>query len=202
MGNPAEGKRSITRIKNPFTKLGRGSQHPKTLFLLFFKKCQWYRSQAQLNRKVTTGRNTGNAWSIDLGGQGGFTGGMRIGAAAILAGSLALTGCAGRKPGGAFSSIDGAPAPDRATPVAPAPVPAPAPQTSFMALVARVNVQGQYVILTFSGTQLPASGVPLNVYRQGLKVAELRVADNRMDANAVADIVSGEPRTGDQALDR
>jgi hypothetical protein len=38
----------------------------------------------------------------------------------------------------------------------------------------------------------------LNVYRGGLKVAELKVSKERIDVNTIADLVAGECRIGDE----
>jgi hypothetical protein len=61
-----------------------------------------------------------------------------------------------------------------------------------------VNPSARYVIVTFSLGQLPARESRLYVYRDGLKVAELKVTDFSRDINAVADIVAGECQVGDE----
>lgn len=60
-----------------------------------------------------------------------------------------------------------------------------------------LNPSARFVVITF-----PIGGVPdierrLNVYRDGLKVAELKVTGPQRDNNTVADIVAGEPRVND-----
>src|SRR5689334_20079838 len=58
--------------------------------------------------------------------------------------------------------------------------------------ISLVNGSARYVIVTFSVGQLPVRDARLQVYRDGLKVAELKVADFTRDLNAAADIVAGE----------
>ncbi len=71
------------------------------------------------------------------------------------------------------------------------------PATGLAGKVARVNPQGKFVVLSFSIGHLPSLEQRLNVYRAGLKVGEVRVTGPQLDENVAADIVSGEPQTGD-----
>jgi hypothetical protein len=64
--------------------------------------------------------------------------------------------------------------------------------------ISLVNPSGRYVIVTYAVGVLPARESRLNVYRGGLKVAELRVTDFSRDLNAAADIVAGECQVGDE----
>lgn len=72
------------------------------------------------------------------------------------------------------------------------------PATYDAGIIARVNPNGRFVVMTF-----PLGGVPgidrrLNVYRNGLKVGEVKVTGPQRDHNTVADIISGEARVNDE----
>ncbi|HWI58995.1 MAG TPA: hypothetical protein VNZ22_17350 [Bacillota bacterium] len=61
-----------------------------------------------------------------------------------------------------------------------------------------VNINGRFAVLSFPlGTQ-PAVGQRLSVYRQGLKVGEVRITGPQRDQNTVADITAGECAVGDE----
>jgi hypothetical protein len=72
------------------------------------------------------------------------------------------------------------------------------PDTSPTGTVARVNASARFVILTFPVGGLPEVGRVLYVYRQGLKVGEVRVTAPQQDDNTAADIVTGEAAVGDE----
>jgi hypothetical protein len=119
----------------------------------------------------------------------------------MLAGlALGLAGCAGPAP----PKNARTPAPPAALrtdlpPPAPArPGPIVTPGSALVGRVASVN-PNRFVVLTFSIGLLPPPEKRLNVYRNGLKVGELKVTRWQMDTNAVADIVAGECRVGDEA---
>jgi hypothetical protein len=69
--------------------------------------------------------------------------------------------------------------------------------------VTSVNSTVRYVVITYPvGVPMPAPERKLNVYRAGLKVAEVKAGgDNlreRRDVNLTADIVAGECQVGDE----
>jgi hypothetical protein len=65
--------------------------------------------------------------------------------------------------------------------------------------IASVRSTGHFVVITFPvGVPLPAPERRLNVYRAGLKVAEVKVNALSIDVNTVADIVAGECEVGDE----
>ena len=64
--------------------------------------------------------------------------------------------------------------------------------------VASVNLNGRFVVLSYPIGGLPPVDRRLNVYRAGLKVGELKVNRWQLDNLAVADIVAGECRVGDE----
>ena len=65
--------------------------------------------------------------------------------------------------------------------------------------VALVNRALRYVVVDFSRGRVPAADQLLNVYRQGKKVAELKVSSQSDGRNFAADILAGEVRVGDEA---
>jgi hypothetical protein len=65
--------------------------------------------------------------------------------------------------------------------------------------VISVNVRGRFVVLSYPVGVLPSVDRRLNVYRSGLKVAELKVTGPNRDTLTVADLVAGECQIGDEA---
>ena len=82
------------------------------------------------------------------------------------------------------------------TMVQPAPIVTPA--QTMGGRVSRVNTQGNYVVLTFPIGTLPPVNQQLSLYRNGLKVGEVRITNLQIDNSTVADIVSGEARLADE----
>ena len=65
--------------------------------------------------------------------------------------------------------------------------------------VSLVNKSSRYAIVNFPVGRLPASGQLLAIYRNGLKVGEVKVNGPQMDNLVTADLVTGDCRTGDEA---
>jgi hypothetical protein len=61
-----------------------------------------------------------------------------------------------------------------------------------------VNASLHFAVLDYSLNQVPNIGDRLFIYRQGIKVAEVRVSGPQMNSNIVADIVAGEVKVGDE----
>jgi hypothetical protein len=127
-----------------------------------------------------------------------FTVGMtlRLSAGVLLAGLLA-SGC------GFFHHA--------ATPQsAPAPTVPPStnmativtPDTSLAAKVVRYNATGRFVILSFPVGQMPKTGQTFFVYRGGLKVGQVKITDQQLDNDTVADLVDGEAQEGDDVREQ
>jgi hypothetical protein len=76
------------------------------------------------------------------------------------------------------------------------------PGNGLLGKVVKVNVAGRFVILNFPIGHLPSIDQQLNVYRQGLKVGEVRVSGPQMDDDIVGDLVKGEAQGGDEVRDR
>jgi hypothetical protein len=68
--------------------------------------------------------------------------------------------------------------------------------------ISAYNAIGRFVVLTFPLTQMPAIEQTLFVYRDNLKVGEVKVTGPQKDDNIVADLVKGEARVGDVVKDR
>jgi hypothetical protein len=75
----------------------------------------------------------------------------------------------------------------------------PATSASPAGRVARVNSGGGFVILTYPLGKLPPLGKHLGVYRNGMKVGELKVCEPQYQQNTAADITAGEAQAGDEA---
>lgn len=72
------------------------------------------------------------------------------------------------------------------------------PEEGLHGRIASVNANLRFVVLTFPIGQMPAVDARLNVYRNGNKVAELKVTGPQREDNTVADVVSGDPIAGDE----
>ena len=72
------------------------------------------------------------------------------------------------------------------------------PETVLIGKVARANQEGRFVVMTFPVGHLPVLNQRLSVYRQGLKVGEVRVTGPQLDDNVVGDIGAGEALSGDE----
>jgi hypothetical protein len=122
---------------------------------------------------------------------------VRIWVMAVLAGLLACGGCARSKVGGPSGANAGFPdnTQSKSKPIV-------TPVASHTGKVARLNVAGQFVVLSFPLGYLPATDQNLSVYRAGLKVGEVRVSEWRRDENVVADIVAGEAQPGDEVREK
>ena len=120
----------------------------------------------------------------------------------LLLAGLLLTGC--RSLPWPWKHHHPAPAP---APAAPAPTtrsapPVVTPDNSLSARVARYNADGRFVVFSFPVSQMPKLDQTLFVYRNGLKVAEVKVTGPQRDNNIVADLLSGDARVGDEVRDQ
>jgi len=76
------------------------------------------------------------------------------------------------------------------------------PENSLTGRVLAYNAAGRFVVLDFPVGKLPAQERTLFVYRQGLKVGEVKITGPERDTNTVADLVSGEAQKGDEVRDQ
>jgi hypothetical protein len=89
-----------------------------------------------------------------------------------------------------------------AAPAAPAPPTIVTPDNSLTAKVISYNPAGRFVVLGFPVGQMPRLEQGLFLYRNGLKVGEVKVTGPQRDNNIVADLVAGEAQAGDEVRDR
>jgi len=122
---------------------------------------------------------------------------------ALLLATLALVGCSAKPPAEKTTfGLRHVPPPGatisrtNATPITVT----PAPGTVY-GKVAHVNPTARFVVLTYPLGKLPPVEKRLSVYRNGMKVAELKVTGPARDQNTVADITAGEAQPGDEARD-
>ena len=104
---------------------------------------------------------------------------------AICALALPMTGCLSFK-----------------KPAAAQPSPIVTPDTTLTGKVVSVNASLRFAVLNFPVGRMAQVGQVLNVYRNGLKVGEVKVSGPQRDDNIVADISAGEALKGDDVKDR
>jgi hypothetical protein len=68
--------------------------------------------------------------------------------------------------------------------------------------VATFNSAGRFVVLDFPAGKMPALEQTMFVYRDGLKVGEVKITGPTRDSNTVADLVTGVANKGDEIRDR
>jgi len=76
------------------------------------------------------------------------------------------------------------------------------PENGLVGKVEMANQNARYVVLSFPIGHLPALEQRLSVYRNGLKVGEVKVSGPQIEDNVVADIVEGESSTGDEVREK
>jgi len=111
-----------------------------------------------------------------------------------MAGALMLAGCARSQHEFPTQPSDAA---TGATAKPPTVIVTPAPANAGR--ITSVNPAARYVVITYPvGVALPAIDRKLDVYRSGLKVAEVKITGPSRDLNTVADITAGECQPGDE----
>lgn len=68
--------------------------------------------------------------------------------------------------------------------------------------VVRYNTIGRFAVLNFPVNRMPAVGGTVFVYREGLKVGEIKITGPIQDDNIVGDLVSGDGKSGDEVRNR
>ena len=114
---------------------------------------------------------------------------------AFLLAIVALAGCSARRPAGTQAPSPGA-AISRTNTLAVTPA-----LSTVQGKVAHVNPSARFVVLTYPIGRLPPVERRLSVYRNGMKVGELKVTGPQRDQNTVADITAGEAKAGDEVRD-
>ena len=105
-------------------------------------------------------------------------------------------GCAGPQgPAPTFSEV---PVGGKSSPALPADKVIVELDTLLVGKVAKVNLEGRFVVVTFPIGHLPALQQRLNVYRRGLKVGEVRITGPQLDDSVVGDLAAGEALVGDE----
>lgn len=72
------------------------------------------------------------------------------------------------------------------------------PDDSPAGKIITVNRNARFAVMNFSSGNIPPPGRRLNVYRDGLKVAEIKVTGPQQDFNTVGDIIAGEAQANDE----
>jgi hypothetical protein len=88
-----------------------------------------------------------------------------------------------------------------ATPSAPL-NPIVTPDNSLSARVASYNSAGRFVVLSFPVGRMPAMDQALFLYRNGLKMGEVKITGPQHDNDIVADLVTGTAQVGDEVRDQ
>ena len=111
----------------------------------------------------------------------------------VIAGMLAA-GCLYHRP---------APSAKRATPAAVAPQSIVTPDNSLTARVVLYNANNRSVVLSFPPGRMPKPEQSLFLYRDGMKVGEVKIDSRYQNDNfIVADLVTGEAQVGDEVRDQ
>ena len=76
------------------------------------------------------------------------------------------------------------------------------PDNSLTAKVVSYNAAGRFVVLGFPVGQMPRLEQSLFLYRNGLKVGEVKITGPQRENNIVADLVTGEAQLGDEVRDQ
>ena len=76
------------------------------------------------------------------------------------------------------------------------------PDDSITATVAMYDATGRFVVLNCPADKMPKTDQVLFLYRDGLKVGEVKVTGPQRDNSTVADLTSGEAKIGDEVRDQ
>jgi len=77
-----------------------------------------------------------------------------------------------------------------------------APSRVLVGRIVRVNPQARFVVINFPLGQIPSVDHRFNVYREGIKVGEVKITGPQREDNIVADLLSGEANVGDNVRDQ
>lgn len=72
------------------------------------------------------------------------------------------------------------------------------PGNTLTGKVVRYNEAGRFVVLDFPLGHTPQVEQRMSVYRQGLKVGEVKISEWQRENLIVADLTSGEAQEGDE----
>jgi hypothetical protein len=140
---------------------------------------------------------------------------MKYWLAALLIAGFVAGGCASKPSQAMFSSepteIARPAAPVKSTPAAAESVTKKSeaksklivtPENLTVGIVATYNAAGRFVVLDFPVGKMPVLNQTMFVYRQGLKIGEVKITGPERDHNTVADLISGEAQKGDEVRDK
>lgn len=136
---------------------------------------------------------------------------MKSGFAVLLLAGLATSGCAFKSNGPAFSNPPDASSNSASAPAPPNPGPKKAesesklivtPQNLLIGRVVTYNTAGRFVVLDFPVGKMPVREQVVFVYRQGLKVGEVKIVGPERDHLTVGDLSAGEAQKGDEVRDK
>ncbi len=159
--------------------------------------------------------------SVDVKGRARFTAAMKMLLPTLLAVALIASGCSMFRGSETVSN----PWPDANVPppstnsippsalanAAPANVyPRPVnnqklivtPGNGYTGKVDLYNEDGRFVVLDFPIGHVPPTDQQMSVYRQGLKVGQIKITGPQRENRTVADLVDGEARKGDEVKDK
>jgi hypothetical protein len=114
---------------------------------------------------------------------------------AVLVAATVVMGCHSPPP------ADPAAASDSVSPMGRSRAPAPTirPLGGATGRITSVNESLRFVVVDYSLNAIPEFGRRVPVFRGDQAVGELKITGPIRDAHVIADIVSGEPRPGDEA---
>ena len=95
-----------------------------------------------------------------------------------------------------------APKSGHATPTATSPkdkFPRATPFLESKGKVRAIHSTSRFVVIDFYLSRLPQIGQRMNLYRQGLKVGEVKISGPEISQYIAADIVAGDAQVGDEA---
>jgi len=72
------------------------------------------------------------------------------------------------------------------------------PENTLTGKVVRYNDAGRFVVLDFPLGHTPQVEKRMSVYRQGLKVGEVKISEWQRENLVVADLTAGEAQEGDE----
>lgn len=110
----------------------------------------------------------------------------------FAAAAIAMAGCASNKEP-KYADVPGVPTPEN---------PVVKPAEVLTGKVVSYNSVGGFAVLNFPVTKMPAVGQKLSLYRDGLKVGEVKITGPQKDDNIVADLAKGEAKAGDEVRER
>ncbi len=132
---------------------------------------------------------------VDLQQGEAFTGLVRTFLSTVLGGALLSSGCAAHR--GSSAGFSDVPNPNRPSVSLPSKAMTVTADNLLVGKVTKVNTEGRFVVMTFPIGHLPALQQRLGVYRNGLKIGEIRVTGPQLDDSVVGDILAGDAQTED-----